>query len=70
MSLSTGPSPPKARSNSVKLVTRVGEGTMNRSPEGSVTEYGTGPYRASPLIPNVDVATPSIDLERKLVSSR
>jgi hypothetical protein len=55
----------------VKLVTSVGPGIITtRSDSGGVITYGTGPYSVSPAIPNVDVATPSIERDRKLVSSR
>jgi hypothetical protein len=57
---------PKARSNSAYEVTSVG---ITGSDVSSGSTYGSGPYRASPAMPNVLVGTPSIDLDRKLVSS-
>ena len=59
---------PNARSNSVKLVTRVGFWTMVTV--GVSSWYGTGPYLVSPAIPNVLVGTPSMERDRKLVSSK
>ena len=57
--------PPKARSYSVKLVTSTGPGSM----VAPFAMYGTGPYCVRPVMPKVLVGTPSIERDRKLVSS-
>ena len=56
----------------MKLVSRVGVGFgPSTAPFGPSpgSEYGIGPYWVRPAIPNVLVGTPSMERDRKLVSS-